>query len=242
MKPLNYTILLFVIIACMLQSCKSSGNVPFAEYSWSVYNSQGVVTNQDTSYIFTLGKTLIDSSIPLIGKSSQIQQYEGLNKYLNDIINDSKLSVDTILLYAPYSGKLFVKYHNTDEELTPSVITKVEPKIQASMLNVFMTKGEIKSDGSEIYSNTFFNNHAKRYVAVDRIRYANEDIAIISIFQTANKSTDRISFSRGKYALSKRAIDYSDREMAEIIGWDLHEKKQISIDNYIIGKQLRKIK
>lgn len=241
-------------ILFIISGCSSSRKVvPFADNEWKINGETHYVYNKDLSYVFDSGNEWLNKDVaPLIGTEVGINRYPKLRNYLNDVLSDVRLDIDSILLYLPTEQTVFVTYSMDDQKLEPPTITEFNINVEDPLKSTYGTfhnllgAEKLKSDGSQMLTNMFYNDKHKRYVVVNRLRYGDRPIAMITILESVSDKLRKYSeeLFGGYYycAFSRGQLDYSDREQTYVIGREAVQSKNQGVRNYLLGQKLKQLK
>lgn len=106
MKIVEYII---VALSLILTGCAGVKNVPFSSDVWRVHPTSGYIENSDSTCSFNLCSDKVECELLLIDSDTDALGYKGLKPYLNKICSHLEVNCDSILLYAPTKGLLFVE-------------------------------------------------------------------------------------------------------------------------------------
>lgn len=229
MKTVKYII---VALSLILTSCAGVKNVPFSSNEWRVHPIFGYVENSDSTCSFNLCSDKVEYELLLIDSDRDALGYKGLKSYLNKICSHLEVNCDSILLYAPTKGLLFVEI----SENTPW-----KPRSQsANLSNEKPYTAWVRDDDvedwnrkpDEIYTNVILDKRAKQLLVIDRITYEDKDLAIIHIIQTETQKFRRM----GLPLWSGTWADVTDPTCLEPISNWIEGHRKVALENYRRGK------
>lgn len=229
MKTVKYII---VALSLILTSCAGVKNVPFSSNEWRVHPISGYVENSDSTCSFNLCSDKVECELLLIDSDRDALGYKGLKSYLNKICSHLEVNCDSILLYAPTKGLLFVEI----SENTPW-----KPRSQsANLSNEKPYTAWVRDDDvedwnrkpDEIYTNVILDKRAKQLLVIDRITYEDKDLAIIHIIQTETQKFRRM----GLPLWSGTWADVTDPTCLEPISNWIEGHRKVALENYRRGK------
>ena len=189
MKIVEYII---VALSLILTGCAGVKNVPFSSDVWRVHPTSGYIENSDSTCSFNLCSDKVECELLLIDSDTDALGYKGLKPYLNKICSHLEVNCDSILLYAPTKGLLFVEIsENTPwKPRSQSANLSSEKPYTAWVRDDDVEDWNRKSD--EIYTNVILDKRAKQLLVIDRITYDERDLAIIHIIQTETQKFRRM--------------------------------------------------
>lgn len=219
-------------LSFILTGCAGVKNVPFSSDEWRVHPISGYIENSDSTFSFALHTGINESELQIIGSDIDALKYEGLKSYLNKICSHLEVKCDSILLYAPTKGLLFV-------EISEDIPWK--PRSQsANLSNENPYTAWVRDDDvedwnrkpDEIYTNVILDKRAKQLLVIDRLTYADKDLAIIHIIQTETQKFRRI----GLPLWSGTWTDVTDPTCLEPISNWIEGHRKVALENYRRGQ------
>ena len=229
MKIAGYII---IALSLILTGCAGVKNVPFSSDVWRVHPISGYIENSDSTCSFNLCSDKVECELLLIDSDTDALGYKGLKPYLNKICSHLEVNCDSILLYAPTKGLLFVEIsENTPwKPRSQSANLSNEKPYTAWVRDDDVEDWNRKSD--EIYTNVILDKRAKHILVIDRLTYDEKDIAIIHIVQTETTKFRRM----GLPLWSGTWADVTDPTCLEPISNWIEGHRKVAIDNYRIGQ------
>lgn len=233
MKTVKYII---VALSLILTSCAGVKNVPFSSNEWRVHPISGYVENSDSTCSFNLCSDKVECELLLIDSDRDALGYKGLKSYLNKICSHLEVNCDSILLYAPTKGLLFVEI----SENTPW-----KPRSQSANLSderpytAWVRDDDVEDwnrKPDEIYTNVILDKRAKQLLVIDCLTYADKDLAIIQIIQTETQKFREM----GLPLWSDTWADVTDPTCLEPISNWIEGHRKVALENYRRGKKLDK--
>ncbi|MDE5809669.1 MAG: hypothetical protein K2H59_05250 [Muribaculaceae bacterium] len=240
--PYIAILLLLLLSGCHASKHTINKNVRFASDEWHLDYRTSFAVNSDSTYQFQLEqahKVFADGQT-FIGKRSDFNSHPGLEKYFDKVVSDFPLEIDSVLVYVPYLQLIFATYKEPVKEYVPSVISDLTGKYNRDWYND-MT-GQIKDDGTEIYSNVVASPKGKRFLAFSRFKYGNQPIVMIKIVQGYDRKLEKLCSPTHVYSIFDVEYDPNDPTLAEITGWALKNKTKLAKENAKIGTELLKAK
>lgn len=229
MKIAGYIIM---TLSFMLMGCSGVKNVPFSSNEWRVHPISGYVENSDSTCSFNLCSDKVECELLLIDSDTDALGYKGLKPYLNKICSHLEVNCDSILLYAPTKGLLFVEI----SENTPW-----KPRSQSANLSTdkpytaWIRDNDVEDwnrKPDEIYTNVVLDHRAKQLLVIDRITYDERNIAIIHIIQTETQKFKRM----GLPLWSGTWADVTDPTCLEPISNWIEGHRKVALENYRRGQ------
>lgn len=229
MKTAGYII---VALSFILTGCAGVKNVPFSSDEWRVHRMYGYVENIDSTYSFTLCSDVNEGELPIICNDTNALKYKGLKPYLNKICSHLEVNCDSILLYAPTKGLLFVKISENTmwKPRSQSANLSTERPYTAWVRDDDVEDWNRKPD--EIYTNVILDKRAKQLLVIDRLTYEDKDLAIIHIIQTETQKFRRM----GLPLWSGTWADVTDPTCLEPISNWIEGHRKVALENYRRGK------
>ncbi|MDE6644028.1 MAG: hypothetical protein K2K27_08015 [Muribaculaceae bacterium] len=240
--PFLTILLLLLFSGCQSSKSVINKNVNFAGDEWKIDYRTSFAVNSDSSYQFQLEqahKVFADGQT-FIGKRSDFDAHPGLEKYFDKVISDFPLEIDSVLVYVPYLQLIFATYNEPVKEYVPTVISDLTGEYKKDWYND-MT-GQMKDDGSEIYSNVVASPKGKRFLAFSRFKYGDQPIVMIKIVQGYDRKLEKLCSPTHIYSIFDVEHDPNDPTLAEITGWALKNKTKLAKENAKIGIELLKAK
>lgn len=229
MKIVEYIIAALLFI---LTGCAGVKNVPFSSDEWKVHPTSGYIENSDSTCSFNLCSDKVECELLLIDSETDALGYKGLKPYLNKICSHLEVNCDSILLYAPTKGLLFVEI----SENTPW-----KPRSQSANLSTdkpytaWIRDNDVEDwnrKPNEIYTNVVLDYRAKQLLVIDRITYDERNIAIIHIIQTETQKFKRM----GLPLWSGTWVDVTDPTCLEPISNWIEGHRKVALENYRRGQ------
>ena len=219
MKIVEYII---VALSLILTGCAGVKNVPFSSDVWRVHPTSGYIENSDSTCSFNLCSDMVECELLLIDSDT----------YLNKICSHLEVNCDSILLYAPTKGLLFVEIsENTPwKPRSQSANLSSEKPYTAWVRDNDVEDWNRKSD--EIYTNVILDKRAKHLLVIDRITYDERDLAIIHIIQTETQKFRRM----GLPLWSGTWADVTDPTCLEPISNWIEGHRKVALENYRRGQ------
>ncbi len=229
MKIVEYII---VALSLILTGCAGVKNVPFSSDVWRVHPTSGYIENSDSTCSFNLCSDMVECELLLIDSDTDALGYKGLKPYLNKICSHLEVNCDSILLYAPTKGLLFVEIsENTPwKPRSQSANLSSEKPYTAWVRDNDVEDWNRKSD--EIYTNVILDKRAKHLLVIDRITYDERDLAIIHIIQTETQKFRRM----GLPLWSGTWADVTDPTCLEPISNWIEGHRKVALENYRRGQ------
>lgn len=229
MKIVEYII---VALSLILTGCAGVKNVPFSSDVWRVHPTSGYIENSDSTCSFNLCSDKVECELLLIDSDTDALGYKGLKPYLNKICSHLEVNCDSILLYAPTKGLLFVEIsENTPwKPRSQSANLSSEKPYTAWVRDNDVEDWNRKSD--EIYTNVILDKRAKHLLVIDRITYDERDLAIIHIIQTETQKFRRM----GLPLWSGTWADVTDPTCLEPISNWIEGHRKVALENYRRGQ------
>lgn len=229
MKIVEYII---VALSLILTGCAGVKNVPFSSDVWRVHPTSGYIENSDSTCSFNLCSDMVECELLLIDSDTDALGYKGLKPYLNKICSHLEVNCDSILLYAPTKGLLFVEIsENTPwKPRSQSANLSSEKPYTAWVRDNDVEDWNRKSD--EIYTNVILDKRAKHLLVIDRITYDERDLAIIHIIQTETQKFRRM----GLPLWSGTWADVTDPTCLEPISNWIEGRRKVALENYRRGQ------
>lgn len=229
MKIVEYII---VALSLILTGCAGVKNVPFSSDVWRVHPTSGYIENSDSTCLFNLCSDKVECELLLIDSDTDALGYKGLKPYLNKICSHLEVNCDSILLYAPTKGLLFVEIsENTPwKPRSQSANLSSEKPYTAWVRDNDVEDWNRKSD--EIYTNVILDKRAKHLLVIDRITYDERDLAIIHIIQTETQKFRRM----GLPLWSGTWADVTDPTCLEPISNWIEGHRKVALENYRRGQ------
>jgi len=229
MKIVEYII---VALSLILTGCAGVKNVPFSSDVWRVHPTSGYIENSDSTCSFNLCSDMVECELLLIDSDTDALGYKGLKPYLNKICSHLEVNCDSILLYAPTKGLLFVEIseNTTWKPRSQSANLSSEKPYTAWVRDNDVEDWNRKSD--EIYTNVILDKRAKHLLVIDRITYDERDLAIIHIIQTETQKFRRM----GLPLWSGTWADVTDPTCLEPISNWIEGHRKVALENYRRGQ------
>lgn len=229
MKIVEYII---VALSLILTGCAGVKNVPFSSDVWRVHPTSGYIENSDSTCSFNLCSDKVECELLLIDSDTDALGYKGLKPYLNKICSHLEVNCDSILLYAPTKGLLFVEIsENTPwKPRSQSANLSSEKPYTALVRDDDVEDWNRKSD--EIYTNVILDKRAKQLLVIDRITYDERDLAIIHIIQTETQKFRRM----GLPLWSGTWADVTEPTCLEPISNWIEGHRKVALENYRRGQ------
>ncbi len=229
MKIVEYII---VALSLILTGCAGVKNVPFSSDVWRVHPTSGYIENSDSTCSFNLCSDKVECELLLIDSDTDALGYKGLKPYLNKICSHLEVNCDSILLYAPTKGLLFVEIsENTPwKPRSQSANLSSEKPYTAWVRDDDVEDWNRKSD--EIYTNVILDKRAKQLLVIDRITYDERDLAIIHIIQTETQKFRRM----GLPLWSGTWADVTEPTCLEPISNWIEGHRKVALENYRRGQ------
>lgn len=235
MKFLRY--FLNLTVCMVLLSCSSLKPIQMAEDSWRISNHYGQAVNSDSTYCFSFGNTLVESEMPLIGRTELLSVQPKMYSYLQKVLKLARLEGSRVLFFAPTADALFV-------ELLQGHISDKPNSISTRLADEKPYTGWIRDDdveewcrkSDEMYTNIYIDRKNKLLVVVDRFNYGDIPVARIQRIQTR---TEKFSKDFPENEVSSVWADVTKPEHLEAISNWIDGHRAIAFENYRIGQELK---
>lgn len=175
-------------------SCSSPKDLVFANREWNVSDYYGQVIDKDTIYRMTFGNVLIPDPLTIVSSSDSVAKYPGMDRFIADILHTAHLDSAEILFYAPEMKTMFVKPKGTMSPLRPSSISS--PMSDEKPYTMWVSESDIEDwmrNPTEMYTYTYFDKRKKQFLIVDFFDYGDTPVAQITVFQSRNKTTEKMN-------------------------------------------------
>ena len=182
------------LLIMMLTGCRPPKGILFANPEWHVSDYSGQILDNDTTYRMTFGNILIPDPLVIVSSSDSVAKYPGMDRFLADILHTCRLDSAEILFYAPNMQTLFVKPKTPLPPMKPSSISS--PMSDEVPFTLWIHEDDIEDwtrESEEMYTYSYFNKSKKQLLIADHYDYGDFPIAQITVFQTKNKTTDRMN-------------------------------------------------
>lgn len=223
----------------LLASCSSPKGLVFANREWHVSDYYGQIIDKDTTYRMTFGNVLIPDPLTVISSSDSVAKYPGMDRFIADILHTAHLDSAEILFYAPEMKTMFVKPKGTMPPLRPSSISSpmTDEKPYTMWVNEDLIEDWIRNP-TEMYTYTYFDKRKKQFLIVDFFDYGNTPVAQITVFQSRNKTTEKMKVKE-THRWSFYREHYFKNFMRDIEFWahQVENRRAIAFANYKIGQE-----
>ncbi len=227
------------LMIMLLASCSSPKGLVFANREWSVSDYYGQIIDKDTTYRMTFGNVLIPDPLTIVSSSDSVAKYPGMDGFLADILHTTRLDSAEILFYAPEMLTMFVKPKRAMSPLRPSSVSS--PMSDEKPFTMWVNEGDIEDwtrSTTEMYTYTYFNKRKKQFLIVDFYDYGDTPIAQITVFQSRNKSTEKMNVKETHRRSFSVVYDVS-KFMRDIELWahQVEIRRARAFANYKIGQE-----
>ena len=199
-KPINMKQIISIkcsialIVAIMLiAGCSSPKGLVFANREWHISNYYGQIIDKDTTWRMTFGNVLIPDPLTIVSSADSVARYPGMDRFLSDILHTCHLDSAEILFYAPHMHTMFVRPKNSLSPMKPSSISS--PMSDEKPYTMWVHEEDIEDwtrEPFEMYTYPYINKGMKQLLIVDHYHYGDIPIAQITVFQTKNKTTEKM--------------------------------------------------
>lgn len=223
-------------LSLIIAGCRTTAGLVFADKEWHISNYYGQIIDKDTIYRMTFGNILIPKYLTIISSKDSLEKYTNLDRFMADILHSCRLDSAEILFYAPEMETMFVIPKGEIDYWRPSSIT-------SPMNDEHPYTGFYYSDDNEKWLRkpdemyTYpIRSKRDQLLMVDFYDYGITPVAQITVFQGANKTTEKMNIPISLYkAFSTRKFkkSYNIERWANSIEW----RRKNAIDNYRIGQE-----
>lgn len=231
--------LIMALMIMLFMSCSSPKGLVFANREWSVSDYYGQVIDKDTTYRMTFGNVLIPDPLTIVSSSDSVAKYPGMDRFIADILHTARLDGAEILFYAPEMKTMFVKPKGTIPPLRPSSISS--PMTDEKPYTMWINENDIEDwtrIPTEMYTYTYFDKRKKQLLIVDFFDYGDTPIAQITVFQSRNKTTEKMNVKETH--LRSFYMEHDLRKIMRDIEFWAHQveiRRARAIANYKIGQE-----
>ena len=230
----------FVALNFFISSCSTSKNLDFANHEWHISRDYGHIIDKDTTYRFTFGNVLIPDPLVIVSSKDSLEQYPGMDKFLENILHTTHLDNSEILFYAPEMQTMFVRLKSEMYPLRPSSISS--PLSDDKPYTMWIYDDDIENwnrKEDEMYTYTYFNKKKNQLLIVDCYNYGDTPLAQITIFQNRNKTTDKMNLPAPgiRSAFNVRPDYRKYMNYIEPISNRIETRRGTAFGNYKIGKE-----
>lgn len=231
--------LIMALMIMLFMSCSSPKGLVFANRKWSVSDYYGQVIDKDTTYRMTFGNVLIPDPLTIVSSSDSVAKYPGMDRFIADILHTARLDSAEILFYAPEMKTMFVKPKGTMPPLRPSSISS--PMTDEKPYTMWVNENDIEDwtrIPTEMYTYTYFDKRKKQFLIVDFFDYGDTPVAQITVFQSRNKTTEKMNVKETHYRSFYMEHDLRNF-MRDIEFWahQVEIRRARAIANYKIGQE-----
>lgn len=221
----------------LLAGCSSPERLVFANREWHISTYYGQIIDKDTTYRMTFGDVLIPDPLTIVSSADSVAKYPGMDRWLGNILHTCHLDSAEILFYAPHMATMFVRPNGDVPHIRPSSITS--PMADERPYTMWIYKDDMEDwarKPSEMYTYTYFNKGKQQLLVVNHYDYGDSPIAQITIFQSRNKTTDKMNVPNAwKYAFYLH--DFKKIENIEFWSHGIESVRKHAIANYKIGQE-----
>ena len=185
--------LVLIVAVLLLAGCSSPLGLLFANREWHVSNYYGQIIDKDTTWRMTFGNVLIPDPLTIVSSTDSVAKYPGMDRFISDILHTCHLDSAEILFYAPHMQTMFVRPKNPLAPIKPSSISC--PMSDEKPFTMWVHEDDIEDwtrEPAEMYTYTYFDKGKNQLLIVDHYDYGDIPIAQITVFQTKNKTTERM--------------------------------------------------
>lgn len=231
--------LIMALMIMLFMSCSSPKGLVFANREWSVSDYYGQVIDKDTTYRMTFGNVLIPDPLTIVSSSDSVAKYPGMDRFIADILHTARLDSAEILFYAPEMKTMFVKPKGTMPPLRPSSISS--PMTDEKPYTMWVNENDIEDwtrIPTEMYTYTYFDKRKKQFLIVDFFDYGDTPVAQITVFQSRNKTTEKMNVKETH--LRSFYMEHDLRNFMRDIEFWAHQveiRRARAIANYKIGQE-----
>ncbi len=186
--------LAMALIIMLSASCSTPKGLVFANREWHVSDYYGQIIDRDTTYRMTFGNVLIPDPLTIVSSSDSVAKYPGMDWFLADILHTARLDSAEILFYAPEMRTMFVQPNGTMPPLRPSSISS--PMSDEKPYTMWLTEDDVEDwtrIPTEMYTYTYFDKRKRQLLIVDFYDYGDTPIAQITVFQSRNRTTQKMN-------------------------------------------------
>lgn len=231
--------LIIGLMILVLAGCSSPKGLVFANREWHISNYYGQIIDKDTTYRMTFGNVLIPDPLVIVSSADSVAKYPGMDRFIADILHTCRLDSAEILFYAPHMETMFVRPKNPLPPMKPSSISS--PMSHEKPFTMWVLEDDIEDwtrEPAEMYTYTYFNKKKRQLLIVNHFDYGNFPIAQITVFQTKNKTTERMNV---KDNLRRAYFKLHDMKkfMRDIEFWshNVEFRRAVAFSNYKIGQE-----
>lgn len=229
-----------VLAASMaLTGCSTPAGLVFADRDWHVSSRYGQIIDKDSTYRMTFGNILIPDPLAIVSSADSVAKYPGMDRFVADILHTARLDSAEILFYAPQMLTMFVIPKETTPPGRPSSITS--PMSGEKPYTMWINEKDVelwKRDQTEMYTYTYFDKGKKQLLIVDFYDYGDIPVAQITIFQSKNKTTEKMNVPE---SVRRSFFELHDVKnfMRDIEFWsdNVNSHRSRAIANYKIGRE-----
>lgn len=227
------------LMIMLFMSCSSPKGLVFADREWSVSDYYGQVIDKDTTYRMTFGNVLIPDPLTIVSSSDSVAKYPGMDRFIADILHTARLDSAEILFYAPEMKTMFVKPKGTMPPSRPSSISS--PMTDEKPYTMWVNENDIEDwtrNPTEMYTYTYFDKRKKQFLIVDFFDYGDTPVAQITVFQSRNKTTEKMNVKETH--LRSFYMEHDLRNFMRDIEFWAHQveiRRARAIANYKIGQE-----
>lgn len=231
--------LIMALMIMLFMSCSSPKGLVFADREWSVSDYYGQVIDKDTTYRMTFGNVLIPDPLTIVSSSDSVAKYPGMDRFIADILHTARLDSAEILFYAPEMKTMFVKPKGTMPPSRPSSISS--PMTDEKPYTMWVNENDIEDwtrNPTEMYTYTYFDKRKKQFLIVDFFDYGDTPVAQITVFQSRNKTTEKMNVKETH--LRSFYMEHDLRNFMRDIEFWAHQveiRRARAIANYKIGQE-----
>lgn len=227
------------LMIMLFMGCSSPKGLVFANREWSVSDYYGQVIDKDTTYRMTFGNVLIPDPLTIVSSSDSVAKYPGMDRFIADILHTARLDSAEILFYAPEMKTMFVKPKGTMPPSRPSSISS--PMTDEKPYTMWVNENDIEDwtrIPTEMYTYTYFDKRKKQFLIVDFFDYGDTPVAQITVFQSRNKTTEKMNVKETHYRSFYMEHDLRNF-MRDIEFWahQVEIRRARAIANYKIGQE-----
>ncbi|MDE6272482.1 MAG: hypothetical protein K2M31_05700 [Muribaculaceae bacterium] len=232
-----YPVMIAVVI--LLAGCATRKEIVFANREWQISDFYGQIIDQDSTYRMTFGNVLIPDSLVIISCAESASKYPGMERFIADILHTAHLDSAEILFYAPQMQTMFVRLKTPFPPLKPSSISS--PMHDENPFTSWIHEEDIEDwtrDSTEMYTYSFYNKRKRQLLIVDHYDYGDIPVAQITVFQTKNKTTERMNV-RDTWRTSYFGLHNMKEFMRDIEFWsnNVEFRRAHAFANYKIGQE-----
>lgn len=231
--------LIMALMIMLFMSCSSPKGLVFANRGWCVSDYYGQVIDKDTTYRMTFGNVLIPDPLTIVSSSDSVAKYPGMDRFIADILHTARLDSAEILFYTPEMKTMFVKPKGTMPPLRPSSISS--PMTDEKPYTMWVNENDIEDwtrIPTEMYTYTYFDKRKKQFLIVDFFDYGDTPVAQITVFQSRNKTTEKMNVKETH--LRSFYMEHDLRNFMRDIEFWAHQveiRRARAIANYKIGQE-----